>query len=104
MKIIFPIYHFFPESEKNFLENNKSSFQKCPLGKKGNPYDIFHARKGHFAPGKRALGKTWRGLPPPPLGTYTQNIHYLSTRSYALEEKNRSKHCKCKQALELMPC
>jgi hypothetical protein len=66
MKIIFPIYHFFPESEKNFLENNKSSFQKCPLGKKGNPYDIFHARKGHFAPGKRALGKTWRGLPPPP--------------------------------------
>jgi hypothetical protein len=37
------------------------SFQKCPLGKKCNLNDIFHARKGHFATGKRALGKTWGG-------------------------------------------
>jgi hypothetical protein len=40
------------------------------LGKKSNLNDIFHARKGHFAPGKRALGKTW-GLPPSgPPGSY----------------------------------
>ena len=32
--------------------------------------DIFHARKGHSAPGKRALGKTWGGLPPSPPGSY----------------------------------
>ena len=41
------------------------SFQKCPLGKKCNLNDIFHARKGHFATGKRALGKTWGGGAPP---------------------------------------
>jgi hypothetical protein len=27
---------------------------------------IFHAKKGHFAPGKRALAKTWGGLAAPP--------------------------------------
>ena len=30
---------------------------------------IFHAKKGHFAPGKRALAKTW-GPPWPPSGSY----------------------------------
>ena len=57
---------------KKFSGNNRdSSFQKCPLGIKCNLNDIFHARKGHFAPGKRALGKTWGGLPPPaPPGFY----------------------------------
>jgi hypothetical protein len=32
------------------------------LGKKCN---FFHGKKGHFAPGKRALAKTWGGLAPP---------------------------------------
>jgi hypothetical protein len=51
---------------KNFFRNNIDlSFQKCPLGKKCNLNDIFHARKGHFAPEKRALGKTWGCLAPP---------------------------------------
>jgi hypothetical protein len=49
---------FFPEKEKFSGNNIDSCFQKCPLGKKCNLNDIFHARKGHFAPGKRALGKT----------------------------------------------
>jgi hypothetical protein len=40
------------------------------LGKKCNLNDIFHARKGHFAPGKRAFGKTWGACPPPPPGSY----------------------------------
>jgi hypothetical protein len=32
---------------------------------------IFNARKVHFAPGKRALGKTWGAWPPPaPPGSY----------------------------------
>ena len=32
---------------------------------------IFNARKGHFAPGKRALGKTWGAWPPlAPPGSY----------------------------------
>ena len=57
----FRIYDIFPGKEKNFPEITVSCFQKCPLGKKCNLNDIFHARKGHFAPGKRALGKTWGG-------------------------------------------
>ena len=40
------------------------------LGKKCNLNSIFHAKKGHFAPGKRALGKTWGGWPPWPSGSY----------------------------------
>ena len=55
---------FFPETKKIVRNNIDSSFQKCPLAKKCNLNDIFHARKGHFAPGKRALG----GAAPP--GSY----------------------------------
>jgi hypothetical protein len=44
---------FLPKYEKNFPDIPKNfSDKKCNLN------DIFHARKGHFAPGKRALGKT----------------------------------------------
>jgi hypothetical protein len=52
---------FFPETKKISANNIDSSFQKCPLVKKRNLNDIFHARKGHFAPGKRALCKSWGG-------------------------------------------
>jgi hypothetical protein len=55
---------FFPEIKKISGNNIDSSFQKCPLVKKCNLKDLFHARKGHFAPGKRALGKTWGAWPP----------------------------------------
>jgi hypothetical protein len=49
--------------------NINSSFQKCLLGKKCNLNDIFHGRKGHFAPGKRALWKTrWGACPSPTTG------------------------------------
>jgi hypothetical protein len=58
-----PDIWYFSRKWKKFSGNNiDSSFQKCPLGKKCNLNDIFHARKGHFALGKRALGKTWGGL------------------------------------------
>jgi hypothetical protein len=61
----FPDLCYFSMKLKKFSRNNmNSSFQKCPLGKKYNLNDIFHARKGHFAPGKRALGKTWGAWPP----------------------------------------
>jgi hypothetical protein len=55
---------FFKEIKKNSGNNIDSSYQKCPFVKKSNLNDLFHARKGHFAPGKRALGKTWRAWPP----------------------------------------
>jgi hypothetical protein len=74
---------FFPENEKNFpgitlfypnitkffrtYQNTKTNaiINQRPLGKKCNLNDIFHGGKGHFAPGKRALLKTWgRGCPP----------------------------------------
>ena len=60
---------FFPEIKKFSGNQIDSSFQKCHLGKKCNLNDIFHARKGHFAPGKRALGKTWGGPGPLPVPT-----------------------------------
>ena len=54
----------FSRKWKTFCGHNiNSSFQKCPLGKKCNLNEIFHARKGHFAPGKRALWKTWGAWP-----------------------------------------
>jgi hypothetical protein len=62
---------YFPRKLKKFSGNIiDSSFQKCPLGKKCNLNDIFHARKGHFAPGKSALGKTWGAWPPATPGSY----------------------------------
>ena len=64
------MYDIFPEIKKFSGNNINSSFHKCPLGKKCNLNDIFHARKGHFAPGKRALGKTWGAWPPWPPGSY----------------------------------
>jgi hypothetical protein len=42
-----------------------SSFQKCPLGKKCNLNDIFHARKGTFLPEKGHLEKLEGGAGPP---------------------------------------
>ena len=63
----FPDIWYFSRKRKKFSGNSiVASFQKCPLGKKCNLNDIFHARKGHFAPGKRALGKTWGAWPPGP--------------------------------------
>jgi hypothetical protein len=44
---------FFPETKKIAL-----------WAKNAILMTIFNARKGHFAPGKRALGKTWGAWPP----------------------------------------
>ena len=76
---MFWIYDIFPGNEKKFPEITNSSFQKCSLGKKCNVNDIFHTRKGHFAPGKRALGKTWGALAPPcpPPGSYGSGVYYM---------------------------
>ena len=49
---------FFSEMKKYRFKNIDSSFQKWPLGKKGNLNENFSCKKGHFAPGKRTLGKT----------------------------------------------
>jgi hypothetical protein len=67
----FPDIWCFSRKWKKFSGNNiNSSFQKCPLAKKCNLNDIFHARKGHFAPGENALAKTWGpALLPPPVPT-----------------------------------
>jgi hypothetical protein len=56
---------FFPEINKFSGNNIDSSFQKCPLGKKCNFNENFSRKKGRFAPGKRALAKTWGGGWPP---------------------------------------
>ena len=57
---------FFPEI-KTFSGNNiYSSFHKCPLGKVYNLNDIFHARKGQFAPGKKGTWQNLGGWPPLP--------------------------------------
>jgi hypothetical protein len=73
----FPDIWYFSRKWKHFSGNNiDSSFQKYALVKKCNLNDIFHARKGHFAPGKRALGKTWgEPGPPGPPGSYAPASH-----------------------------
>ena len=59
----FPDIIYFSRKLKKLSENDiDSSFQKCPLGNKCNLNDMFHARKGHFAPGKRAHGIVMFGL------------------------------------------
>jgi hypothetical protein len=47
---------------------------------------IFHAKKGHFAPGKRALAKTWGAWPPPvptPLHLVFEIFDFLSLVSFS---------------------
>jgi hypothetical protein len=80
---IFRIYIFFRKWKKFSGNNIDSSFQKCPLGKKCNLNDIFHARKGHFAPGKRALGKTWGAWPPCPPPVPTPLFMHIIYTSFA---------------------
>ena len=57
----------FSRKLKKFSANNiDPSFQKCPLAKKCKLNDIFHARKWHFAPGKRDFANLGGGGCPPP--------------------------------------
>ena len=60
------IYEIFPGNEKNFPEITYIQVFKSALwAKNAILMTIFNARKGHLAPGKRALGKTWGACPPP---------------------------------------
>jgi hypothetical protein len=54
-KKFYDISYFSRKLKKISANNIDSSFLKCPLAKKCYHNDIFHERKGHFAPGKRAL-------------------------------------------------
>jgi hypothetical protein len=71
------ITQFYPNITTFFrtYQNTKTNaiINQRPLGKKCNLNDIFHGGKGHFAPGKRALLKTWALCPrvPTPLKVQT---------------------------------
>jgi hypothetical protein len=90
----YPEIWYFSRKRKKFSGNNiDSSFQKCPLGKKCNLNDIFHARKGHFAPEKGHLAKLGGGGLAPPVPTPLQVgcsvlkvfVSAWSARYYAIE-------------------
>ena len=67
------------------------------MGKKCNLNDIFRAKKGHFAPEKRALGKTWGDLAPPvptPLDVRSKQI-LLKLGWKTLDERRQNLMEKC---------
>jgi hypothetical protein len=94
------IYHIFPKYEKNFTDIQKnftdiwyfsqkwkqfsgnkinSSFQKCPLGKKCNCNNIFHATKRALCSRKKGTWQNLGGGASPP-GSYAPDIAYHNTR------------------------
>jgi hypothetical protein len=77
-KKVFVYMIFSRKCKKMFGNNINSSVQKCPLGKKCNLNDIFHARKGHLAPGKRALWKIWGACPPGSYAPGQESISYAN--------------------------
>jgi hypothetical protein len=101
------IYHIYVRKFKKFSRHNIiSSFQNWPLGDN----NIFHARKEHFAPGKKARLKTWGPGPPVPtplpavpllfLCSLVETVTYLTTLNVRSSETVTSKKSWVGQNLE----